>query len=71
MAKYRVLVKSFINNSIAEPGDVVEYDGKPGSNLELVEADKPKAGRKGRAADAAPVADPAPDQDAGDAGDLT
>lgn len=37
MAKYRVLSKSFINNAIAEEGDVVEYDGKPGSNLELIE----------------------------------
>lgn len=37
MAKYRVLEKSFINNTIAEEGDVVEYDGKPGKNLELIE----------------------------------
>ncbi len=36
MAKYRVLTKSFINNSIAEEGDIVEFDGKAGSNLELI-----------------------------------
>ena len=36
MAKYRVLSKSFINNSIAEEGDIVEFDGKAGTNLELI-----------------------------------
>lgn len=54
MAQYRVLAKSFINNAIREEGDVVEYDGKPGSNLELIEDDKPKSqkgkGNKGAAA---------------------
>ena len=34
MAQYKVLEKSFINNSIAEEGDIVEYDGTPGTNLE-------------------------------------
>ena len=33
---YRVLEKSFINNAIAEVGDIVEYTGEPGTNLELV-----------------------------------
>ncbi len=37
MPTYRVLAKSFINNAIREEGDIVEYDGKPGSNLELVD----------------------------------
>ena len=37
MAKYRVLEKSFINNAIAEEGDIVEFDGEPSYNLELVE----------------------------------
>jgi hypothetical protein len=37
--KYLVLVKSYINNAIREEGDVVEYDTKPGSNLQLVEDD--------------------------------
>jgi len=46
MAKYHVLVKSFINNTIAEAGDVVEYNGKPGSNLELVAEKKPEAAPK-------------------------
>lgn len=46
MPKYKVLAKSFINNSIVEEGDIVEYDGKPGSNLELIEDDKPKRGKK-------------------------
>lgn len=55
MAQYRVLSKSFINNSIQEEGAIVEYDGKPGSNLELVE-DKPEPqkgkGKKGAVASA-------------------
>jgi hypothetical protein len=63
MAKYRVLSKSFINNTIVEAGEVVEYTGKPGSNMELVEDEKPVAKAKGKAKDAAPAA-----SDAGDAG---
>lgn len=46
MPKYKVLAKSFINNSIAEEGEIVEYDGKPGTNLELLEDDKPRRGKK-------------------------
>lgn len=63
MAKYRVLSKSFINNAIVEAGDVVEYDGEPGSNLELVEGEKPAPKAKGKGKGAAPAA-----SDAGDAG---
>ena len=43
MPRYRVLVKSYINNTIIDPETmseaecVVEYDGQPGSNLELIE----------------------------------
>ena len=43
MPRYRVLVKSYINNTIIDPDTmspeecIVEYDGKPGSNLELIE----------------------------------
>lgn len=42
MATYKVLTKSFINGSIVEEGEFVDYDGKPGSNLELVKAEKGK-----------------------------
>jgi hypothetical protein len=42
MPKYLVLTKSFINNTIANEGDVVEYEGKAGSNLELIKEEKPK-----------------------------
>lgn len=46
MSKYRVLVKSFINNSIAEEGEIVEYEGRAGSNLELIESgEKPVHGK--------------------------
>ena len=55
MPKYRVLAKSFINNAIAEVGDVVEYNGKPGSNLELIPEKKaeaaPKKGSFGKSQD--------------------
>lgn len=34
MAQYRVLEKSFIDNAIREVGDIVEYVGEPGQNLE-------------------------------------
>ncbi len=37
MAKFRVLAKSFINNTIFVEGDVVDFDGTPGSNLEPYE----------------------------------
>lgn len=37
MPKCRVLVRSFINNGLREEGDIVDYDGKIGSNLELVD----------------------------------
>jgi hypothetical protein len=43
MARYKVLEKSYINNSIYEEGDVVEYDGIPSENLELVTGKKAKA----------------------------
>ena len=49
MAQYRVLVRSFINNAIIDPETmpaeqcIVEYDGKPGSNLELIEPSKKRA----------------------------
>lgn len=37
MPKYRVLVRSFINNGLREEGEIVDYEGKVGSNLELIE----------------------------------
>jgi len=44
MAKYRVLSKTFINNALREEGEIVEWDGKPGSTLEPVkERGRPKA----------------------------
>lgn len=43
MPKYKVLQKSFINNQILEEGEIVEYDGEPSSNLELVKKGKAKA----------------------------
>lgn len=37
MALYRLLEKSFINGQILEASTVIEYSGKAGSNLELVD----------------------------------
>jgi len=42
MPKYRVKVKSFINNAIRQEGDIVEYDGAPHSNLEAIDKDAVK-----------------------------
>lgn len=47
MAQYRVLAKSFINSMLVQEGDVIEFDGKPGSNLELVKDEAPVAAPKG------------------------
>ena len=52
MPQYRLLAKSFINNTIVEEGDVIEFNGKAGSNLELIEDDKPAA-KKGKGKGAA------------------
>lgn len=40
MAKYMVLEKSYINFELVEEGAIIEFDGEPGANLELV--DEPK-----------------------------
>lgn len=34
MPRYTVTARSFINNALAHPGDIVDYDGLPGFNLE-------------------------------------
>jgi len=62
MAKCRVLEKSFINNAIREEGDIVEFEGRLGANLELVEEEdaqaKPtKKWKKGEAAEPTETAD--------------
>lgn len=45
MAKtYKVLERSYINGRLYEPGETLELEiDSPGSNLELVKADKAKA----------------------------
>lgn len=49
---YRVLQRSFINNTVLEVDDTVQYSGEPGPNLELVkdEDDEPQAVRGRRRA---------------------
>ena len=60
MAKYRVLTKSYIDSSIVNEGDIVEYDGVASDNLELIgpeeaePAAKAKGGKKGAAQPVAP-----------------
>lgn len=48
MPKYRVLMKSFINNTIYEEDSVVEYDGDPSDNLELIEDEAPSPKARGK-----------------------
>ncbi|GAB6966351.1 hypothetical protein JCM25156A_03880 [Komagataeibacter kakiaceti JCM 25156] len=38
MAKYKVLTRSYIGGKIREAGEVIEYGGNPGSNLEPMDA---------------------------------
>lgn len=52
MPKYKVLERSFIGNTIVEPGAIVEYEFTAGSNLELIEPEaeaKPKGKAKPKA----------------------
>ena len=37
MSRYKVLKKSFINGRLLYPGEEIEFDGVPGSNLLLIE----------------------------------
>jgi hypothetical protein len=43
MPTYKVLQKSFIGNRIVEEGELIEYSGKAGKNLQLVEAPSKKS----------------------------
>jgi hypothetical protein len=36
MAKYEVLELSFINNTLVQPGEIIEFDGIAASNLKPV-----------------------------------
>ncbi len=38
MPRYQLTVRTFINGSLGEPGDIVEYAGWPGSTLEPQDA---------------------------------
>lgn len=40
MGKARVLQRSFINNRIVEPDEVIEYDGPFGDNIEPVKEER-------------------------------
>lgn len=52
MAKYRVLAKSFIGNTLVEEGTVVDYDGEPGPNLEPMDKQATKAAKDAGGAEA-------------------
>lgn len=45
MAKYRVLEKSFIGNSLVEAGAEIEYEGLPSANLEPLDKAADKAAK--------------------------
>jgi hypothetical protein len=42
MPRYRVLTRSYIAGDIREADEIVTYNGKPGSNLELVTPQAPR-----------------------------
>lgn len=58
MARYIVLQRSFIDNAIVEEGQVVEYDGRPGINLQLAEGEKPYKAPKGQKSEPAEPLEP-------------
>ena len=57
--EYRVLETSFINGRLVQAGEKVEFDGKPGANLEPIKAEK-------KAKDEKPGADQQPEDNASD-----
>lgn len=61
MAQYKVLELSFIGNAMVQEGVIIEFDGEPGPNLELVDPlDHDGNGKKGGSkpkADAEPAAE--------------
>jgi hypothetical protein len=49
MQKFKVLERSFINNSMREPGEIVEFDTDvmtPSANVELVDDTPARKGAK-------------------------
>lgn len=42
MAQYKVLEKSFIGNRLVDAGEVIEFDGEAGPNLEAIKQAKGK-----------------------------
>lgn len=51
MAKYRVTKQSFINHALVNEGDVIEYDGIPGDNLEPMDTPAKTAAKTAASAD--------------------
>ncbi len=51
MAKYRVLVTSFIHNTLVAEDTVIDYDGVPSSNLEPMDKPAEQAAAKSDQAD--------------------
>lgn len=58
MARYKLLAKHFINNTVMDEGEIVEYDGKPGRMMELVD-EEPKGKAKGKKGADAPASEEA------------
>lgn len=52
MPQYRVKELSLIGNALAQPGDIVEYDGYPADNLEPLDDEGIAKREEGRAVDA-------------------
>lgn len=60
MPRYRVLETSYIGERIVEAGAEVEYDGRPGKNLEPIDKAAEKAKREAEATK--PAAEPTGNQ---------
>jgi len=56
MAKYRVITKSFINNSLVDEGTVVDFDGVPSDNLEPLDSDAISAAQQSNDANVEAIA---------------
>ena len=46
MPKYKVLERSYIGERLVEKDELVEYDGKPGNNLEPTDAEGRRAAKE-------------------------
>lgn len=49
--RVRVLEKSFINDRLVDEGEIIEFEGEPGSNLEVLDPPAAKDSKPASAKD--------------------